>query len=95
MNISKVGQASVADVEIAVLAAVGVLTSAVGVLTSAAMTSTSAASSLATRPTKPKKYVKRKAADRFENIYTDSEEEANHETQTKTVLSSILRKSHW
>ena len=35
-------------------------------------------------PTKTKTLVKRKAADMFENIYTESEEEANRETQSKT-----------
>ena len=41
-------------------------------------------SALARTPTKTKTPVKRKAADRYANIYTDSEDEANSETQSKT-----------
>ena len=39
---------------------------------------------MARTPTKTKKIVKRKAADRYANIYTDSEDEANRETLSKT-----------
>ena len=50
------------------------------------MALTFAVSMLATTPTKTKnpRLQKRKAADRFANIYTDSEEEANRETQLTT-----------
>ena len=68
MNISKVGQASAAEVEIGALAA----------------WAWAAPSAFARTPTKTKTPVKRKAADRYANIYTDSEEEANFETQSKT-----------
>ena len=39
---------------------------------------------MARTPTKTKTPVKRKAADRYANIYTDSEDEANRETQSNT-----------
>ena len=77
MYISKVGQASAAEVENATLAAAAASASA-------AVASTSAASAFARTPTKTKTPVKCKAADRFANIYTDSEDEANRESQSKT-----------
>ena len=77
MNISKVGQASAAQIEIAALASAAVAASE-------SVASTSAASALARTPTKTKTPVKRKAAERYANIYTDSEDEANRETQSKT-----------
>ena len=78
MNISKVGQASAAGVENAALAAV-----AAAAWAAAAVALTSAASALARTPTKTKTPVKRKAADRFANIFTD---EANRETQSKKAI---------
>ena len=58
------------------------------------MASTSALSALTRTPTKRKSPVKRKAADRFANIYTDSEDEANCETQSKTGrLTFTLKKT--
>ena len=77
MNISKVGEASAAQIEIAALASAAVAASE-------SVASTSAASALARTPTKTKTPVKRKAADRYANIYTNSENEANRETQSKT-----------
>ena len=77
MNISKVGQASAAQIEIAALASAAVAASE-------SVASTSAASALARTPTKTKTPVKRKASERYANIYTDSEDEANRETQSKT-----------
>ena len=74
MNISKVGQASAAQIEIAALASAAVAASE-------SVASTSAASAFARTPTKTKTPVKRKAADRYANIYTN---EANCETQSKT-----------
>ena len=68
MNISKVGQASAAQIEIAALASAGV----------------AASESVVSTSTKTKTPVKRKAAERYANIYTDSEDEANRETQSKT-----------
>ena len=79
MTISKVSQASAAEVENAALAAVAASAS-----TSVAVASTSAVSAFARTPTKTKTTVKCKAADRYANIYTDSEEEATSETQSKT-----------
>ena len=77
MIISKVGQASAAQIEISALASAAVVASET-------VASTSAASALARTPTKTKTLIKRKAADRYANIYTDSEDEANRETQSKT-----------
>ena len=86
MNISKVGQPSAAEVENVALAAAAAA--------AAAVASTSALSALARTPTKRKSPVKRKAADRFANIYTDSEDEANCETQSKTGrLTFTLKKT--
>ena len=79
------GQASVAQIEIAALASVAVVMSE-------SMASTSAASALAKTPTKTKTPVKHKAADRYAIIYTDSEDEANRETQS--VSPSLLRRPH-
>ena len=77
LNISKVGQASAAQIEIDALASAAVAASE-------SVASASAAYALARTPTKTKKNVKRKAADRYANIYTDSEDEANRESQSKT-----------
>ena len=91
MNNSKVGQASAA---VASTSAAVASTSAVVASTSAAVASTSAASAFARTPTKEKKNIKRKAADRFANIYTDSEDEANRETQSTTGhLTFTLKKT--
>ena len=82
MNISKVGQASAAQIEIAALASAAVAASE-------SVASTSAASALARTPTKTKTPVKRKAADRYANIYTDSEDEANRENPVKDRPSHL------
>ena len=70
------GQASAPEVKIAALAAASMSASAVVASRSAAVASTSGASAFARTPTK--------AADRFADIYTDSEDEANRKTQSKT-----------
>ena len=67
-------------------------TSAAVASTSAAVASTSAGSAFARTQTKTKTPVKRKAADRHANVYTDSEDEANRETQSKTGLLTFTPK---
>ena len=89
MNISKVGQASAADIEIAALASAAVAASE-----SAAVVSTSAASALARTSTKAKNPVKRLQIGMQISTPTQRKKPTTKPSQRQAVSPSLLRRPH-